>query len=103
MLYINCICTDVYWLVLHLFVHQALAAMVTDEHLAEGRVYPPLSQVRNISAHLAADIVEYAYRHGMAAHYPEPEDKLQFVRDYQYNSDYESFIPVTYSWPGMPE
>lgn len=77
--------------------------MVTEENLAEGRVYPPLSGIRDISAHLAAKIVEYAYRHEMAAHYPEPEDKLAFVKDYQYRTDYESFIPVTYSWPGMTE
>lgn len=82
---------------------QALAKMVTEDHLAEGRVYPPLSEIREISAQLAAKIVEYAYRHGMASQYPEPEDKLDFVRNYQYDTAYESFIPVTYSWPGMSD
>ena len=77
--------------------------MVTEENLAEGRVYPPLSNIREISAQLAAKIVDYAYRHGMASQYPEPEDKLEFVRDYQYDTAYESFIPVTYSWPGMSD
>lgn len=77
--------------------------MVTEENLEEGRVYPPLSDIREISATLAANIVEYAYRHGMAAHYPEPEDKVKFVHDHQYKTEYESFIPVTYSWPGMSD
>ena len=82
---------------------QTLAGMVTDEHLAEGRVYPPLSDVREVSTQIAAQIVEYAYRHNMAATYPEPADKLEFVRQHQYDTDYESFVPTTYSWPGFPE
>jgi len=80
---------------------QALAGMVTDAHLAEGRVYPPLSQVREVSTQIATRIVEYAYRHNMAATYPEPEDKLAFVKAHQYDTDYESFVPETYSWPGF--
>lgn len=74
--------------------------MVTDEHLAEGRVYPPLNTVKEVSTMLAARIVGYAYRKGMAATYPEPEDKVAFVKSYQYDHDYESFIPKTYPWPG---
>lgn len=82
---------------------QALAEMVTDGDLAEGRVYPPLSQVREVSTKLATRIVEYVYKQGMASTYPEPEDKEAFVRAHQYNTDYESFIPTTYPWPGHNE
>jgi len=82
---------------------QTLAAMVSDAHLAEGRVYPPLSGVREVSTKIAAKIVDYAYKKDMAATYPEPEDKEEFVRRHQYNTDYESFVPQTYSWPGFSE
>lgn len=82
---------------------QALADMVTEEDLEQGRVYPPLKGIRQVSEQLAARIVSYAYRRNMAAHYPEPKDKLAFVRDHMYNTDYESFIPDTYAWPGMQE
>ena len=33
-------------------VLQALAEMVTDEHLAEGRLYPPLKDVMEVSTRL---------------------------------------------------
>ena len=80
---------------------QTVAGLVSDDHLAEGRVYPPLSGVRDVSTQIAANIVDYAYKHNMAATYPEPEDKLAFVKKHQYDTDYESFVPKTYSWPGF--
>ncbi len=82
---------------------QALAEMVTDAHLQEGRVYPPLSDVREVSVRLATRIVEYAYAKGRAATYPEPEDKEAFVRCHMYNTDYESFAPRLWSWPGQED
>ncbi|ESO07912.1 hypothetical protein HELRODRAFT_110207 [Helobdella robusta] len=82
---------------------EALAEMVTESDLKEGRVYPPLHTVRDVSTKLATKIVEYAYKEQLAETYPEPENKEAFVRDYQYQSDYESFIPNTYPWPGMNE
>ncbi len=33
--------------------------------------------------------------------YPEPTDKLSFVKAHQWDEDYENFVPVTYPWPGM--
>ena len=74
--------------------------MVTEEHLAEGRVYPPLDSVREVSVKLATAIVEHAYQEGMAAFYPEPEDKESFIRSQLYDYNYDSFLPQVYDWPG---
>ena len=49
----------------------------------------------------ATRIVEYAYDKGRASTYPEPEDKEAFVRSYQYETDYDSFVPPTWGWPGV--
>ena len=75
---------------------------MTDEHLAQGRVYPPLSNIREVSTHLATRVVEYCYKEDIAGTYPEPADKEEFVRKHQYNDEYETFVPNTYAWPGMP-
>ena len=80
---------------------QALAEMVTDEDLERGSLYPPLSNIREVSTRLATRIVEYAYAKGRAAVYPEPEDKEAFVKMHQFNTDYDNFVPPTWSWPGM--
>lgn len=82
------------------YLLQALADLVTKADLAEGRVYPPLSQIRDVSTQIAARLVEYAYRNNLAYHVPEPQDKIQFIISHQYDSEYEEFVPPLYDWPG---
>lgn len=78
---------------------QALANLVTQEHLAEGRVYPPLSQIREVSAAIATEVAENVYRDGMASAYPEPANKAAYIQSFVYNTEYESFEPATWDWP----
>uniref|UniRef100_A0AAY4EJN4 Malic enzyme n=1 Tax=Denticeps clupeoides TaxID=299321 RepID=A0AAY4EJN4_9TELE len=78
---------------------EAIADMVTEEHLAEGRLYPPLSTIREVSFKIAVKIVEHAYKHEIASWYPEPKDKEAFVLSHVYSPDYDSFTLDTYSWP----
>ncbi|EMP35026.1 NADP-dependent malic enzyme [Chelonia mydas] len=78
---------------------ESIAEEVTAEHLAEGRLYPPLSTIREVSFKIAVKIVDYAYKHNLASWYPEPEDKEAFVRALIYSTDYESFAIDNYRWP----
>ncbi|XP_029458127.1 NADP-dependent malic enzyme, mitochondrial [Rhinatrema bivittatum] len=78
---------------------EAIAEEVTPEHLAEGRLYPPLSTIRDLSLKIAVKIVDYAYRNDLASWYPEPEDKESFVRSLIYSPDYDSFTIDNYGWP----
>nr|XP_020449460.1 NAD-dependent malic enzyme, mitochondrial [Monopterus albus] len=80
---------------------KTLAEQVTDKELKEGRLYPPLSNIREVSLQMAVKVVEYVYAKGMAFHYPEPMDKNGFVRATVWNTDYDSFLPDTYDWPGV--
>ncbi|XP_078258801.1 NADP-dependent malic enzyme, mitochondrial-like isoform X2 [Rhinoraja longicauda] len=78
---------------------EIIADTVTEEHLAEGRMYPPLSTIRDVSFKIATRIVEYAYKNNLAAWYPEPKDKEAFVRAQMYSPDYDSFVFDSYEWP----
>ncbi|XP_019749980.1 NADP-dependent malic enzyme, mitochondrial-like [Hippocampus comes] len=78
---------------------EAIADMVTEEHLAEGRLYPPLKSIREVSFKIAVKIVNYAYKHNVASVYPEPKDKEAFVLSHIYSPDYDSFTLDTYAWP----
>ncbi|XP_058042502.1 NADP-dependent malic enzyme, mitochondrial isoform X2 [Ahaetulla prasina] len=78
---------------------EAIAQEVTEEHLAEGRLYPPLSSIRDVSFKIAIKVVDYAYKHNLASWYPEPEDKEAFVKNLIYSPDYDSFIIDNYQWP----
>ncbi|XP_025097192.1 NADP-dependent malic enzyme-like [Pomacea canaliculata] len=82
-----------------LYAAKALANLVTQEHLAEGRVYPPLSQIREVSAAIATEVAENVYRDGMASAYPEPANKAAYIQSFVYNTEYESFEPATWDWP----
>ena len=56
-----------------LFAAEGLADLVTEEDLSLGRMYPPLSKIKNVSIKIATKVVQEAYREGMASTYPEPE------------------------------
>lgn len=43
---------------------EALAAQVTQENYDKGLIYPPFSNIRKISAHIAADVAAKAYELG---------------------------------------
>lgn len=44
-------------------------------------------------------IVDWAYKHGLASWYPEPADKEAFVKQLVYSPDYDSFVIDNYRWP----
>lgn len=78
---------------------KALSEQLTDKELEEGRLYPPLSNIREVSIQMAVKVVEYVYAEGMAFRYPEPEDKNSFVRATLWDTSYDSLMPDTYTWP----
>ncbi|NP_001088519.1 malic enzyme 3, NADP(+)-dependent, mitochondrial L homeolog [Xenopus laevis] len=84
---------------LFLTTAEMIAEMVTAENLAEGRLYPPLSSIRDVSFKIAVKIVDYAYKNNMASWYPEPADKESFVRSLIYSPDYDSSTIDSYHWP----
>uniref|UniRef100_A0A8C6V1X6 NADP-dependent malic enzyme n=1 Tax=Neogobius melanostomus TaxID=47308 RepID=A0A8C6V1X6_9GOBI len=78
---------------------EVLAEQVTEKDLAEGRLYPPLSSIRDVSLKLAAKIMEFAYKHNMASLRPEPSDKDEYLKSLVYSTDYEEFVVDSYRWP----
>ncbi|KAM9805843.1 NADP-dependent malic enzyme isoform X2 [Syngnathus typhle] len=78
---------------------EALADLVTEKDLLEGRLYPPLSDIREVSLVLAVKIIEYAYEHNMATLCPEPSDKEAYVRSLIFTTDYDDFTAESYRWP----
>uniref|UniRef100_A0A671UBZ9 Malic enzyme n=1 Tax=Sparus aurata TaxID=8175 RepID=A0A671UBZ9_SPAAU len=88
-------------ILIFLYSFQTLAEQLTDKELEEGRLYPPLSNIREVSVQMAVKVVEYVYANGMAFRYPEPLDKDSFVRSTVWDTSYDSFLPDTYDWPGV--
>ncbi|CAL8344874.1 unnamed protein product [Lota lota] len=80
---------------------KTLADQVSDNELQEGRLYPPLSEIREVSLQMAVKVVEFVYANGMAFRYPEPVDKDAFVRATVWDTNYDSFLPDIYEWKGV--
>lgn len=56
-----------------LFAAEGLSNLVTEEDLQVGRMYPPLSKIKQVSIKIASKVAEEAYKEGMASTYPEPK------------------------------
>eukprot|EP00092_Neocalanus_flemingeri_P033419 GFUD01036335.1.p1 GENE.GFUD01036335.1~~GFUD01036335.1.p1 ORF type:complete len:604 (+),score=183.73 GFUD01036335.1:272-2083(+) len=95
------ICTGIHHISDSVFLSSAegLADMVQDSDLAVGRLYPPLSSLREISVKIATKVAIEAYKSGSASTYPEPEDKEEFIRQQLYNYTYDTSLPARYGWP----
>lgn len=67
---------------------KALCSTLTESDLNQGRIYPPLETIRNVSATIAAAVAEEVYREGLATVHPKPSNMLQFMIDMQYHTAY---------------
>ena len=68
----------------------ALADQVSSDDLERGRVYPPLNQIREVSALIARDVARLAWDQGLAGR-PQPDDILAAIRDYMYQPVYPHY------------
>ncbi len=70
---------------------RALAHQVSKPDLKEGRIYPPLMRIRNVSAACAEAVAGVAYKRGLARE-PRPRDLSAFIRSRMYEPRYESYV-----------
>ncbi|XP_045151985.1 NAD-dependent malic enzyme, mitochondrial [Echinops telfairi] len=78
---------------------KALTGQLTEKELSEGRLYPALANIQEVSVNIAIKVIEYLYAKKMAFRHPEPEDKAKFVRERLWRTTYESLLPDVYEWP----
>lgn len=70
---------------------EALAAQVSEENYAKGLIYPPFSNIRKISANIAAKVAEKAYELGLATHLPRPDDLVAYAESCMYTPVYRQY------------
>jgi malate dehydrogenase (oxaloacetate-decarboxylating)(NADP+) len=66
---------------------RTLAAQVTEADLDQGSLFPPLANIREVSAQIATAVAAIAYQRGLAAK-PQPADVLAHVRKQMYDPRY---------------
>jgi malate dehydrogenase (oxaloacetate-decarboxylating)(NADP+) len=70
---------------------KTLAASVSADDFTQGRVYPPLARIREVSAGIAAAVAGVAYKRGLATQ-PEPADILTHIQSQMYEPRYQSYV-----------
>ncbi|CAN1285984.1 NADP-dependent malic enzyme [Linum perenne] len=70
---------------------EALAAQVTQENLDNGLIYPPFTNIRKISAQIAASVAAKAYELGLATRLPRPKDLVQYAESCMYSPAYRHY------------
>jgi malate dehydrogenase (oxaloacetate-decarboxylating)(NADP+) len=70
---------------------KALAREVAAEDLEQGRVYPPLARIREVSATIAATVAEVAYQQDLATQ-PKPDDILGHIKSLMYEPQYQHYV-----------
>ena len=64
-----------------------LAMLVEEEDLQSGSIYPPLTEIRELSLHIATLVAENIYDNGLARE-PRPDSIEKMIRDYMYDPSY---------------
>jgi malate dehydrogenase (oxaloacetate-decarboxylating)(NADP+) len=70
---------------------RALADPVSEEDLAQGRIYRPIGSIGQVSAMIAVAVAEVAYRRGLTTQ-PKPDNLLAHIEAQMYVPCYESYI-----------
>ena len=69
----------------------ALAHQVSESDLEQGLIYPPLTDIREVSAAIAAAVAEVAYQRNLATQ-PRPADLLAHIEAQMYVPRYRSYV-----------
>jgi len=70
---------------------RALADQVTETDLAEGRIYPPLASIREVSLKIALAVANEAYDQGLAAA-PRPPNLASYIRSQVFVPKYAEYV-----------
>nr|VDD39175.1 unnamed protein product [Brassica oleracea] len=70
---------------------EALASQVTEENFADGLIYPPFTNIRKISANIAASVGAKTYELGLASNLPRPKDLVKMAESCMYSPVYRNF------------
>ena len=70
---------------------KAVANAVSPEDLQQGRLYPPVPKVREVSLDVAVAVAKEAYASGLATQ-RQPEDVRKYIEALMYQPEYQNYV-----------
>jgi malate dehydrogenase (oxaloacetate-decarboxylating)(NADP+) len=70
---------------------KALAGEVSEADLQQGRIFPSLTRIRDVSTAIGVAVAEVAFRRGLAG-VPQPADIAEYVRSQVYEPRYRNYV-----------
>nr|AFL65183.1 plastid NADP-malic enzyme [Sorghum bicolor] len=70
---------------------EALAGQATQENFDKGSIFPPFTNIRKISARIAAAVAAKAYELGLATRLPPPRDLVKYAESCMYTPVYRNY------------
>jgi malate dehydrogenase (oxaloacetate-decarboxylating)(NADP+) len=68
-----------------------LADLVTEDDLAQGRIFPSLTRIREVSAVIAAAVAEVTFHRGLTTMI-RPADLSAHIKAQMYDPEYEKYV-----------
>ncbi|KAL7737642.1 hypothetical protein ACLKA6_007750 [Drosophila palustris] len=84
---------------IYLSVAHVLANYTSDEHLQTGNLYPPISEVNDLSFSVAMSVASYLENNNLSNLHPLPKDVCKFIHNYLYRLTYGPSLPKTWKYP----
>lgn len=80
-----------------------MSKQVTEEEAAEGRVYPNLNRIQEVSLGIAVDVGKYALEKNLCHLHPAPksEDIEALIKSQVYDPAYSSALNTNWAWPKL--
>jgi len=69
---------------------KSLAALLREEEMAEGRIYPSLKRIHEVSLAIAVGVAEEVYRSNLTDR-PRPADLVGFIRSQMFKPEYPDY------------
>lgn len=86
-----------------LIAAESLSRQVNQSNLDNGRLYPPLKAIPEVSVQIAREISEWYYNNGYATYHPRPKDMEEHIRSQLYDTKYGNYQAKQWQWPHQHE
>jgi len=86
---------------LFIIASESIAEQVSEKELSEGRVYPNLNRIQEVSLNVAVDVGKYALNKGLCHLHPSPSSIKSLIESQVYKPLYSQSLKSTWTWPKL--